>query len=280
MAVILNCCFTCNTVTTTTTNLFPEFMRKPNSPTILTIPMHEDELLNDDEEEELGESAKTKETAMEEKKTFKRTLRELPARQKRRRQSSSSLSSTSSNDSDSSSTNASTSKSTYTDHSDSEKSSNTNSTSHYTDDDDDRRPIKITKKLPPAPITPNSPHLIDNVGSREVTPPPPSPVEVPLDPRVWKAEHIAGWVKWMTKQFKIVPEPDVARFPTTGAELCLLSRAEFWVCAGSCEGGKLFAKHFALTLHSATGRETSPMLNDNEPSKYEYLETFKFFFLL
>ncbi|TMW50871.1 hypothetical protein DOY81_004058 [Sarcophaga bullata] len=183
MAVILNCCLAYDTATTSATKLFPEFMRKPNSPTILEIPMHENESLN---EEEFGESAKTEQTG----------------------------------------------------------------------------------KIPPAIKTPSPTPLINSVEapSREITPPPPSPVEVPLDPRVWKAEHIAGWVKWMTKQFNIVPEPDVARFPNTGAELCSLSRAEFWVCAGSREGGKLFAKHFALTLHSATGRETSPMLNDNEPN--------------
>lgn len=104
---------------------------------------------------------------------------------------------------------------------------------------------------------------------RTHSPSPPSPVEVPVDPRVWTSSHIAGWVKWMTKQFKIVPEPDTSRFPTTGAELCTMSRAEFWVCAGSREGGILFAKHFALMLHNATGRETSPMLRDDEPSKFK-----------
>ncbi|XP_075154131.1 DNA-binding protein D-ETS-6-like [Haematobia irritans] len=103
------------------------------------------------------------------------------------------------------------------------------------------------------------------------TPNPPSPVEVPVDPRVWNSDHIAGWVRWMTKQFRIEPEPDISRFPTSGAELCTMSRAEFWVCAGSREGGKLFAKHFALTLHHATGRETSPMLTDNEPNPYQLL---------
>ncbi|XP_011189558.3 DNA-binding protein D-ETS-6-like [Zeugodacus cucurbitae] len=101
---------------------------------------------------------------------------------------------------------------------------------------------------------------------------PASPVvKVPLDPHAWNTDDIAKWVKWLTNQFKIDPEPDIARFPTTGAELCELSRADFWVCAGSRQGGIILAKHFALTLYSATGRETSPMLNEDEPNPYQLL---------
>lgn len=90
---------------------------------------------------------------------------------------------------------------------------------------------------------------------------------VPVDPHAWTTEDIASWVKWLTRKFKIEPEPDISRFPKDGKELCELSRADFWVCAGSRIGGILLAKHFALTLYHATGRETSPMLNENEPSK-------------
>uniref|UniRef100_A0A1A9WKY6 ETS domain-containing protein n=1 Tax=Glossina brevipalpis TaxID=37001 RepID=A0A1A9WKY6_9MUSC len=95
--------------------------------------------------------------------------------------------------------------------------------------------------------------------------------EVPVDPRVWNSDHIASWVTWMSKQFNLKPEPDILRFPTSGAELCKMTRAEFWVCAGSREGGIAFAKHLAFTLHSITGRESSPMLNDNEPNPYQLL---------
>ncbi|XP_065356518.1 DNA-binding protein D-ETS-6-like [Calliphora vicina] len=256
MAVILNYCFTCETASTTATNLFSELMRKPNSPALLDIQMHENE-----PHEEVSKSTETIQTGVEEEKTCKkRSLRKLPPTRR--------CSSSSSNSSDSSC--SSTSKSTYTDRSESDKSSTTNTS-------DNSQRTTNRKKLPPALPSIESqrtlPAAVENpdVICKETTPPPPSPVEVPLDPRVWKAEHIAGWVKWMTKQFKIEPEPDIARFPTTGTELCTLSRAEFWVCAGSREGGILFAKHFALTLHSATGRETSPMLNDNEPNPYQLL---------
>ncbi|XP_018796825.1 PREDICTED: DNA-binding protein D-ETS-6-like [Bactrocera latifrons] len=107
----------------------------------------------------------------------------------------------------------------------------------------------------------------DSVKSRPASP----VVKVPLDPHAWSTDDIAKWVKWLTKQFNIDPEPDISRFPTTGVELCELSKADFWVCAGSRQGGILLAKHFALTLYSATGRETSPMLNENEPNPYQLL---------
>ncbi|XP_022231070.2 DNA-binding protein D-ETS-6 [Drosophila obscura] len=98
-----------------------------------------------------------------------------------------------------------------------------------------------------------------------------TPVEVPVDPHAWSTEDIASWVKWLTRKFKIDPEPDIGRFPKDGQELCELSRADFWVCAGSRRGGTLLAKHFALSLYHATGRETSPMLNENEPNPYQLL---------
>ncbi|ALC38534.1 Ets21C, partial [Drosophila busckii] len=101
--------------------------------------------------------------------------------------------------------------------------------------------------------------------------PPASPVLVPVDPHAWTTDDIASWVKWLTRKFNIEPEPDIARFPKDGRELCELTRADFWVCAGSRQGGILLAKHFALTLYHATGRETSPMLNENEPNPYQLL---------
>jgi len=92
-------------------------------------------------------------------------------------------------------------------------------------------------------------------------------VEVPVDPHAWTPEDIASWVRWATRKFKLDPEPDIDRFPKDAQELCDLSRADFWVCAGSRRGGMLLAQHFAISLYHATGRETSPMLNDDEPSE-------------
>ncbi|XP_068141564.1 DNA-binding protein D-ETS-6 [Drosophila tropicalis] len=98
----------------------------------------------------------------------------------------------------------------------------------------------------------------------------PAPL-LPVDPHAWSTEDIAQWVKWLTNKCEIDPEPDIQRFPKTGADLCELSRADFWVCAGSRRGGILLAKHFAYSLYQATGRETSPMLNENEPNPYQLL---------
>lgn len=94
---------------------------------------------------------------------------------------------------------------------------------------------------------------------------------LPADPRVWDSGHIRSWINWITRKFNIDPKPDLARFPTNGNDLCALSKADFWVCAGSKEAGIIVSKHFAHTLYYATGRETSPILNDDDPNPYQLL---------
>lgn len=177
---------------------------------------------------------------------------------RRRRSSSSSTASSSSSDTDSDSSTSSSTSST---------SSNNNSTSR-------RSASRHSSPLPaaqlsslPAASRPPSPTPADEPVGSDTESEPGSPVLVPVDPHAWTTEDIASWVKWLTRKFKIEPEPDITRFPKDGKELCQLSRADFWVCAGSRRGGILLAKHFAFSLYHATGRETSPMLNENEPSK-------------
>lgn len=126
----------------------------------------------------------------------------------------------------------------------------------------------VSPSLQPVGAPPTRRDSVDS--NRSIT-----PVEVPVDPHAWTSEDISSWVKWTTRKFKLDPEPDIARFPKDGQELCELSRADFWVCAGSRRGGMLLSKHFALSLYHATGRETSPMLNDNEPSEYRLEIGFK-----
>lgn len=46
-----------------------------------------------------------------------------------------------------------------------------------------------------------------------------------------------------------------------------MSRAEFWVCAGSDAGGKALANHFAYRLESMTGRRMVSFDNNNIPGK-------------
>lgn len=178
-------------------------------------------------------------------------------RQRRRRRSSSSTAASSSSDTDS-------------DSSTSSSTSSTSSTSSNSRGSASRHSSQLpTQQLssPPAASRPPSPTPADAPVGSDTESEPGSPVLVPVDPHAWTTEDIASWVKWLTRKFKIEPEPDITRFPKDGKELCQLSRADFWVCAGSRRGGILLAKHFAFSLYHATGRETSPMLNENEPSK-------------
>ncbi|GAB0093409.1 hypothetical protein DMENIID0001_085040 [Sergentomyia squamirostris] len=92
-------------------------------------------------------------------------------------------------------------------------------------------------------------------------------VLVPGDPAEWTGKHIESWLEWTTREFEIDPPPQPARFPTVGQELVTLTRADFWVCAGSKRGGNLLAKHIAHLIHSATGRSQSPLLCDEDPGR-------------
>lgn len=88
--------------------------------------------------------------------------------------------------------------------------------------------------------------------------------------------NIKSWLDWITKEFKLNPAPVLSRFPSTGKELVELSRAEFWVCAGSKEGGNKLAEHIAYLIHDATGRNISSLLHREDPGISFF---FNFFFL-
>lgn len=79
------------------------------------------------------------------------------------------------------------------------------------------------------------------------------------DPAEWNVDHVRSWLKWSARQFSLNPEPDADKFPTSGAELLELSRAEFETKAGSARAGRLLAIHLAHLRHSVTGRSTSPL---------------------
>jgi ETS-type family, other len=46
-----------------------------------------------------------------------------------------------------------------------------------------------------------------------------------------------------------------------------LTKADFWVCAGSKEGGNIVAKHFAYLLYSVTGNEQKALLDEKDPGE-------------
>ncbi|XP_014247496.1 DNA-binding protein D-ETS-6-like [Cimex lectularius] len=89
-------------------------------------------------------------------------------------------------------------------------------------------------------------------------------IMVPNDPMVWEREDVAAWLRWITREFRLKPVPDVSKFPTRGAELCSLDASELARLSGSPRSGKVLASHLA---HFA-GRPHSPH-NDLDP--YELL---------
>lgn len=94
--------------------------------------------------------------------------------------------------------------------------------------------------------------------------------DVPTDPSVWNDEHIKSWLKWISKKFSLDPELSSLRFPKHGNELVKLSKAEFWVCAGSKEAGNILAKYIAHIVQNATGIDMKHLLDENDPGKYMY----------
>lgn len=88
-----------------------------------------------------------------------------------------------------------------------------------------------------------------------------------IDPCEWNSANIKIWLDWSAKKFMLKPKPIYSRFPTTGVELSEMSRAEFWVCAGSKTGGNKLAKHIAHSIYSATGRNLTSLLDNDDPGK-------------
>lgn len=71
----------------------------------------------------------------------------------------------------------------------------------------------------------------------------------------------------MTKKFEIDPPPVRSRFPTNGKELVELTKAEFWVCAGSEYGGIKLAQYIAWKVYDATGRSLPSLQGNITPRK-------------
>ncbi|KAJ3658908.1 hypothetical protein Zmor_010622 [Zophobas morio] len=84
-------------------------------------------------------------------------------------------------------------------------------------------------------------------------------VLVPSDPLEWTNTHIKSWLSWCSRKFSLNPKPDFEKFPTTGTELCELTRSDFEAKAGCARTGTILAKHIAHLRHSVTGRSTSPL---------------------
>ncbi|XP_037073154.1 DNA-binding protein D-ETS-6-like [Pollicipes pollicipes] len=73
----------------------------------------------------------------------------------------------------------------------------------------------------------------------------PAPV---TDPRTWTVEHIHAWLRWAERKFELAPL-DVRPFPSTGRQLCELSRAQLAALVGTRT-----AKCLRFHLHSLKKR--------------------------
>lgn len=87
------------------------------------------------------------------------------------------------------------------------------------------------------------------------------------DPSEWDAANIKTWLNWSTRKFSLKPAPTRCRFPNNGKELVKLTKAEFWVCAGTKEGGNTLAKYIAWKVYDATGQQLTSLQSNDDPGK-------------
>lgn len=78
------------------------------------------------------------------------------------------------------------------------------------------------------------------------------------DPAEWTASHIASWLRWCSRQFRLVPRPDPSQLPSSGDLLVALSRKQLQDLSGSRRTGRLLSMHLAHLRHPLTGRSPSP----------------------
>lgn len=71
--------------------------------------------------------------------------------------------------------------------------------------------------------------------------------KVPPDPRMWTAEDIESWVAWARKEFDLSPTLSSALLPSSGYELCSLTRGDIQRKVGKNSGRKL-AQHLDILL--------------------------------
>lgn len=94
-----------------------------------------------------------------------------------------------------------------------------------------------------------------------------TPPTLPRNPQTWTSVHIRTWLKWSSKNLNIVPPAIPERFPNNGTELCNMTKADFWVCAGTPDGGNILSKYLAHWIHLNSGVERKDLTDKDEPSK-------------
>lgn len=70
---------------------------------------------------------------------------------------------------------------------------------------------------------------------------------VPSDPRVWTPQDVKSWVSWAKKEFDLHPTLSSALLPSTGSELCSMTRREIQKKVGN-KTGHVLAQHIDYML--------------------------------
>lgn len=65
------------------------------------------------------------------------------------------------------------------------------------------------------------------------------------DPLAWEARDIQVWLNWMSDKFSL-ENLDPEKFPTTGFDLCRLSRDDFANLTGNMKSAQILASHLAF----------------------------------
>ncbi|XP_054260507.1 DNA-binding protein D-ETS-6-like [Macrosteles quadrilineatus] len=115
---------------------------------------------------------------------------------------------------------------------------------------------------------------LDSVNSEDKEESQDEMVLVPSDPAEWTASHIASWLRWCSRQFRLVPRPDPSQLPSSGDLLVALSRKQLQDLSGSRRTGRLLSMHLAHLRHPLTGRSPSPPSeaeDEEEEDPYELL---------
>ncbi|XP_045599515.2 Friend leukemia integration 1 transcription factor [Procambarus clarkii] len=69
----------------------------------------------------------------------------------------------------------------------------------------------------------------------------------PSDPRIWTAQDIRSWIAWARKEFDLPPTLSPSLLPSTGCELCRLTRSQIQRKVGN-NSGRVLAQHLDILL--------------------------------
>lgn len=138
--------------------------------------------------------------------------------------------------------------------------------------------IKRTRSAASELTIGDSDESCDNVGKTERESSPEVDDEiifVPNNPKTWTEKHIATWISWASKKFRLAPPLDVSRFPKHAEELAAFSKADFYIVCGSFEGGKKISQHYKYMMQNSNQTFDETLLTDGDPGEFCFLPSLK-----